>query len=246
MIFQNLEKKRLLNKVQTLALIDPDKKNDSILPQMVENINTSGFDAILVGGSHIADNNFKKRIQLIKKTTDLPVIIFPGDSKQISPDADAILYTSLLSGRNPKFLIGEQVKSSQLIYNYSLEVIPTGYLLLKTDRKSAVEIVSETTPLDMDNEDEVLSHALAAQYLGKKLIFLETGSNSSSSVKEDLIKNLSKKLEIPIMVGGGIKNVDTAINIAKSGASYIVIGTLIEKCQNSEILKKINEAVHAS
>ena len=244
MIFQSLEEKRLSNRVQSLALIDPDEKNDSILTEMIKNINISKFDAILVGGSYISDNNFDKRVQIIKESTDLPVIIFPGDSNQISSAADAILYTSLLSGRNPKFLIEEQVKSSQLIYNYNLEVIPTGYLLLKTDKKSAVEIMSETTPLDMDNEDEVLSHALAAQYLGKKVIFLETGSNSNLSAKESLIKNLHKILDIPIMVGGGIKDVDTAVNIARNGASYIVIGTLIEECQDAKILKEINDAVH--
>ena len=211
---------------------------------MIEGINKSNFDAILVGGSYIIDNEFERRIQFIKDSTDLPVIIFPGDSSQISSAADAILFTSLLSGRNPRFLIEEQVKSSQLIYEFNLETIPTGYLLLKTDKKSAVEIISETIPLNMEEEGSILSHALAAQYLGKKIIFLETGSNSNLSVKENLIKKLSDRLKIPIMVGGGIKDVNTAVAIAKNGASYIVIGSLIEQCEDYEILEKINNAVH--
>jgi len=242
-IFQKLEKNRLENKIQTLALVDPDKKNDSIIPKMLENINSSGFDAILVGGSYISDNKFEERIKLIKKSTDLPVIIFPGDSAQISSVADAILFTSLISGRNPRFLIEEQVRASKLIYDYKLETIPTGYLLLKTDKKSAVEIASETTPLDMEDEELIVSHALAAQYLGKKLIFLETGSNSNLSVKKNLIEKLSLYLKIPIMVGGGIKDVNTAVNIAKSGASYIVIGTLIEESLDPQVLKDINNAL---
>ena len=245
MIFQKLEDNQKLNQIQSLALIDPDKKNDSMLLDMIKNINHSGFDAILVGGSHIDDNRFDERIKIIKNSTKLPVIIFPGDSTQISKHADAILFTSLISGRNPKYLIEEQVKSSQLIHQYKLETIPTGYLLLKTDKKSAVEIISNTLPLDMNNEDLILSHALAAQYLGKKIIFLEAGSNSNLSVKESLIKKISQSLDIPIMVGGGIKDKETALNIAKNGASYIVIGSLIEQSKDISILSDINKSLHA-
>jgi len=245
LIFNALEKKRRKLKTLSFALIDPDSKNDIKLPEMLENINKAKFDAILVGGSSIEDNRFQERIDFIKKTTNLPLILFPGDSTQISKRADAVLFISLLSGRNPKFLIEEQVKSSFYIYKHSLEVIPTGYILLKTDKKSSVEIVSQTTPLPMDNIDLILSHALAAEYLGKKLLFLETGSNSNYPVNEKLIKEISNVSEIPLIVGGGIKKQEDAEKIARAGASYIVIGSLIEESTDYYELLDINNAIHS-
>ena len=245
MIFKNLEEKRRRIGTLSLALIDPDLKNDNNLGRILENINKSEFDAILVGGSSIQDNKFGERIKIIKSSTDLPVIIFPGGAAQISSNADAILFTSLISGRNPRFLIEEQVKSSLRIYNSSLEVIPTGYILLKTDKKSAVEIVSNTNPLSMDDLPLILSHALAAQYLGKKILFLEAGSNSNYPANEGLIREISSVLDIPIIVGGGIKKKEDAKKISKSGASYIVIGSLLEKSIDYLELLDINNAVHS-
>ena len=229
----------------SLALIDPDLKNDNNLDRIVENINKSEFDAILVGGSSIEDDKFEDRIKFIKSSTDLSVIIFPGGSSQISANADAILFTSLISGRNPKFLIEEQVKSSLKIRKASLEVIPTGYILLETDKKSSVEIVSDTKPLPMNDIDSILSHALAAQYLGKKLLFLEAGSNSNYPADNAIIREISSILDIPIIVGGGIKNKEDAKKISQSGASYIVIGSLLEKLTNYSKLLEINKTIHS-
>lgn len=245
MIFEDLEQKK--NKFGTLsfALIDPDLKNDNNLDIILDNINKSEFDAILVGGSSIEDDKFKDRVKYIKSSTDLSIILFPGGSSQISDDADAILFTSLISGRNPRFLIDEQVKSSLEVYNSSLEVIPTGYMLLKTDKKSAVEIVSSTEPISMSNIDSILSHALAAQYLGKKILFLETGSNSNYPVNTEIVKEIYSVLDIPIIVGGGIKNKEDAKIISNSGASYIVIGSLIENSTDHFKLLEINQAIHS-
>ena len=229
----------------SLALIDPDLKNDNNLDRIVENINKSEFDAILVGGSSIEDDKFEDRIKFIKSSTDLSVIIFPGGSSQISASADAILFTSLISGRNPKFLIEEQVKSSLKIHKTSLEVIPTGYILLETDKKSSVEIVSDTKPLPMNDIDSILSHALAAQYLGKKLLFLEAGSNSNYPADNAIIKEISSILDIPIIVGGGIKNKEDAKKISQSGASYIVIGSLLEELTDYSKLLEINKTIHS-
>ena len=245
MIFENLEKKREKLGTLSLALIDPDLKNDNNLDRIVENINKSEFDAILVGGSSIEDDKFEDRIKYIKSSTDLYVIIFPGDASQVSKFADAILFTSLISGRNPKFLIEEQVKSSLKIYDTSLEAIPTGYILLKTDKKSAVERISDTKPIPMNDIDSLLSHSLAAQYLGKKALFLECGSNSNYSVNTEIIKKINSVLNIPIIVGGGIKNKEDAKKISNSGASYIVIGSLIEQGMDYKQLLEINKAVHS-
>ena len=245
MIFKSLEDKRNELGTLSLALIDPDLKNDDKLDRILQNINRSEFDAILVGGSSIEDDKFEDRVKHIKSSTDLSIIIFPGGASQISNSADAILFTSLISGRNPKFLIEEQVKSSIGIYKSSLEVIPTGYILLETDKKSAVEIVSNTTPIPMNEIDSILSHALAAQYLGKELLFLETGSNSNYPVNNKIIKEISSILNIPLMIGGGIKNKIDAKEIASSGASYIVIGSLIEESINHLELLEINKAIHS-
>jgi len=245
LIFENLELKRGELGTLSFALIDPDLKNDSKLDRILNNINQSEFDAILVGGSSIEDNKFEDRVKYIKSSTDLTVILFPGGSSQVSNAADAILFTSLISGRNPKFLIEEQVKSSLKIHNSKLEVIPTGYLLLETDKKSAVEIVSNTNPIPMDDIDLILSHALAAQYLGKKLLFLETGSNSNYPVNNEIIKQINSILDIPIIVGGGIKNLKDAIEVSSSGASYIVIGSLIEETNDYSELLEINKAIHS-
>ena len=245
MIFENLELKRGELGTLSFALIDPDLKNDSKLDRILNNINQSEFDAILVGGSSIEDNKFEDRVKYIKSSTDLTVILFPGGSSQVSNAADAILFTSLISGRNPKFLIEEQVKSSLKIHNSKLEVIPTGYLLLETDKKSAVEIISNTNPIPMNDIDLILSHALAAQYLGKKLLFLETGSNSNYPVNNEIIKQINSILDIPIIVGGGIKNLKDAIEVSSSGASYIVIGSLIEETNDYSELLEINKAIHS-
>ena len=243
MIFDKLETQRNSKGTQVLALIDPDVKNDNIFPQIIDTVNKSNFDGLLVGGSRIVDDNFNKRLLFIKENTDLPIILFPGDSSQISDNAEAILFLSLLSGRNPKYLIEEQVISARRINNLNIEVIPTGYLLLKTEKKSAVELISNTTPLDMNNTNNVIDHCLAAQYMGNKQLFLECGSISDSSVEFSLLKQIKNKITIPLMVGGGIKNKEMALNLTKSGASYLVIGSLIEQTLDFNITLDINQSV---
>ena len=246
MIFDKLEDQRVSNGTQVLALIDPDAKNDTKLPQIMETINKSNFDGLLVGGSRIVDDNFNKRLSFIKENTDLPIVLFPGDSSQISKEAEAILFLSLLSGRNPKYLIEEQVISARKINDLKIEVIPTGYLLLKTEKKSAVEMISNTSPLEMSDTNNIIDHCLAAQYMGNKLLFLECGSNSNTSIDLSLLKEIRNKVTIPIMVGGGIKDKNMALSLAQSGASYLVIGSLIEQTLDFNITLEINELVRSS
>lgn len=246
MIFDKLERQRVSNGTQVLALIDPDAKNDTKLPQIMETINKSNFDGLLVGGSRIVDDNFNKRLSFIKENTDLPIVLFPGDSSQISKEAEAILFLSLLSGRNPKYLVEEQVISARKINDLKIEVIPTGYLLLKTEKKSAVELISNTSPLEMSDTNNIIDHCLAAQYMGNKLLFLECGSNSNTSIDLSLLKEIRNKVTIPIMVGGGIKDKNMALSLAESGASYLVIGSLIEQTLDFNITLEINELVRSS
>ena len=244
MIFKNLEKKRKKLGTLSFALIDPDVKNDSRLTRIINIANKSEFDAILVGGSSIVDNNFLKRVNYIRLNTDLPIILFPGDSNQISPDAHAILFTTLLNSRLSKYLIEEQLKSVDLINDYNLEVIPTSYILFKTDKKSTVENISKSVPIDMNNFNDIKRYILVSIYLGKQAIFLESGSNSNMTINKEIIKSISSISHIPIIVGGGIKTVSSATTIAKSGASYIVIGSKLEEAADYLEILDINQGVH--
>ena len=201
-IFKKLERIRKKRGSVAIALIDPDFKYHKKIKTMISLINKSDFDAIFVGGSRISDDEFNVRLKIIKNNTKLPVIIFPGSSKQISKYADALLYLSLISGRNPNYLIEEHIKSAPVIHKFALETIPTAYILLDGGIKSSVEIISNTQPIPMENHKIVLAHALAGQYLGKSFIFLETGSGAK--------KHATTKLSLCIL-------------ISSSSASHLVL-----------------------
>ena len=227
-----------------VALIDPDTKNDEILLSMINLINECDFDIIFVGGSLISDNEFDRRLEFIKHNTNLPLVIFPGSSNQLSAHADAILYLSLISGRNPQYLIGEHVKSAPLIYNLSIETIATAYILLESGVRSSVEVVSDTKPIPMEKHDIILAHALAGQYLGKSLIFLESGSGAKDHATCEIVSYLKPHLNIPIIVGGGVNTAESADLLVKSGADYIVTGSQIENLPSSTELIQFTQAIH--
>jgi len=243
-IYSQLESIRVERGAVAIALIDPDIKNDNGLIKMVKLVNDSDFDAIFIGGSLISDNEFESRIQAVKQNTDLPIIIFPGSSNQLSQYADAVLFLSLISGRNPQYLIGEHVKSAPIIYNMHLETIPTAYILLDGGVRSSVEIMSNTSPIPMNKQDIILAHALAGEYLGNKFIFLEAGSGAKNHATCDIISLISKKIQIPIIVGGGVNTSNSARELVSSGASYIVTGSLIEKLPSSKTLLTFTQSIH--
>ena len=245
-IYSKLESIRIKRGAVAIALIDPDTKNDDGLKKMVQLVNDSDFDAIFVGGSLISDNEFESRIKTVKDNTDLPIIIFPGSSNQLSQYADALLFLSLISGRNPQYLIGEHVKSAPVIRNMKLETIPTAYILLDGGARSSVEIMSNTSPIPMNKHDIILAHALAGEYLGNKFIFFETGSGAKDHVASDVISFISKQIQIPLIVGGGVNTSESAGRLVSSGAKYIVTGTQIEKLPTSETLLAFTKAVHRS
>ena len=232
-IFNYLNEKKTNNGFCLLALIDPDKKNDLKLETILSTINNSSFDAILVGGSRIEDNLLEERIKYIKSHTTLPLISFPGSSNQISEQINCMLYLNLISGRNPKYLIDEQVKGAHKIKTLKIETIPTAYILLDGGISTSVSNVSKTTPLAMEDKENVLSHALAGQFMGNKLIYFDCGSGSNNTITSDLLEYVSKNIEIPIVVGGGIKSYKQAHSFYKSGASFVVIGNSLE---NNEYL----------
>ena len=245
-IYNKLNQLNKMQKSSAIALIDPDVKNDNTLAEIVDKINFSGFDAIFVGGSIIMDHLFESRLKFIKENTDLPVILFPGSSTQVSNKADAILFLSLISGRNPQYLIGEHVQSAPKIYNIGLEAIPTGYILIDGGSKTSVEIISNTISIPSDKKDIILAHALAGQFLGHKLIYLEMGSNSQKVINSDLVEFIKPKLSIPLIIGGGIKTIKSARQISESGADFIVIGSLLEQSNEKNLIKEICSSINGN
>jgi len=243
-IFEKLEAVREKRGAVAVALLDPDKKNDNDLLKMVQLVNDSDFDVVFVGGSLISDNEFESRIKAISENTDLPIIIFPGSSNQLSKHADGVLFLSLISGRNPQYLIGEHVKSAPVIRNLGIEVIPTAYILLDGGVRSSVEVISNTSPIPMNKKDIILAHALAGEYLGNKFVFLENGSGAKDHAECEIISIISKQINIPIIVGGGVNTSKSAGQLVSSGADYIVTGTQIEKLPSSKTLLEFTQAVH--
>ena len=244
MNFKEIEKNRInSNGFCCLALIDPDIKNENKLDQILSNINNSNFSGILVGGSLIMDDKFDVRVKYIYENTDLPVFIFPGSSNQVTTHCDFLLYLTLLSGRNPEYLISEHVRSAPRIYNSDIKTISTGYILLESNKRTSVEIISDTLPLPMDKHDIILAHALAGQYLGNSLMYLDCGSGSDITVQPKLVHYLNKHLSIPIMVGGGITTPSHVKEISNSGAAYIVIGSLLENLDNANLINEMTSAI---
>ena len=195
---------------------------------LIQKINQSPATHIFIGGSLVENNILDELILKIKQKCALPIVLFPGNPSQISDKADAILFLSLISGRNPDFLIEHQVKAAPILKQTQLEIISTGYILIESGSETAVERVSKTTPLDRKNSDLVLATAQAGEMLGNKLIYLEAGSGAKKSVPLEMIKKISQNIEIPVIVGGGIIDLQGIQKAYDSGADLVVIGTAFE------------------
>lgn len=228
------------------VLIDPDRKNDGIIEDLVNSVNESGADAILSGGSLFMDGRFQERAARIKALARIPVILFPGAANQLGPYCDAILFMSVISGRNPNYLIGEQVIAAPVVKDLGLEPIPTGYLLFDGGGNSTVEFMSNSKPLPMHRPDITIAHGLAAQYLGMKLLYLEAGSGARISVPEDTITSVTSEVDLPVIVGGGIRTPEEARNKVEAGASFVVTSTAVEESNRLTLLKDFANAVHGT
>jgi len=218
------------NKGQKLLaiLLDPDKIALENIENLLLKINQSPATHIFVGGSIVKATILEELITQLKQKTNLPVVIFPGDPSQISPQADAILFLSLLSGRNPDYLIEYQVQAAPILNKMKLEVISTGYILIESGNETAVARVSKTEPLNRDNLDLVLATAQAGEMLGNKLIYLEAGSGAKKAVPLEMIGLISQNIKIPIIVGGGIVDLHGIQKAYNAGADLVVIGTAFE------------------
>ncbi|SFE33100.1 geranylgeranylglyceryl/heptaprenylglyceryl phosphate synthase [Flavobacterium xueshanense] len=223
-IQSKVERQKLL-----AILLDPDKVVLENLPILISKINQSPATHIFIGGSHVKTTILDELIVKIKQNCNLPIVLFPGNPSQISAKADAILFLSLISGRNPDYLIEHQVKAAPILKQTKLEIISTGYILIDSGTETAVERVSKTKPLDRSNLDLVLGTAQAGEMLGNKLIYLEAGSGAKQAVPLEMIKLLAQNIEIPLLVGGGIVDLQGIKNAYDSGADLVIIGTAFEK-----------------
>jgi len=209
-------------------LLDPDKIVLENLEGLLQKINQSPATHIFVGGSIVQTKILEELMARLKQRTNLPVVIFPGDPSQISPQADAILFLSLLSGRNPDYLIEFHVQAAPILAQTNLEVISTGYILIESGNETAVARVSKTKPLNRENSDLVLATAQAGEMLGNKLIYLEAGSGAKNAVPVEMIELISQNIKIPIIVGGGIVDLQGIEKAYNAGADLVVIGTAFE------------------
>jgi phosphoglycerol geranylgeranyltransferase len=226
------------------VLIDPDRSTASLVKEQAKKCCDAGVDAILIGSSIMMNGLFEDIVESVRSVVDIPVIIFPGENSQVTPKADAILFLSLLSGRNPEFIIGEQVRSAPLIRSIRLEAISTAYLLVESGKTTSVEFMSNTKPLPYDKPEIALAHAMAAEIFGMKLLYLEAGSGAARPVSDEMIRAVSAGVDIPVIVGGGIRTPETVTAKVSSGASFVVIGNHLEYSANMNCLASLVKAAH--
>lgn len=217
------------NKKQLAVLIDPDKQNTKELDGLIEKANKYKLDFWLVGGSLLVSGDLDETVKYLKNKSEIPVILFPGSPNQISKYADGILFLSLISGRNPEMLIGNHVIAAPYIKKTNLEVLSTGYLIIDAGKQTTASYISNSTPIPQNKPEIAACTALAGQYLGLKNIYLDAGSGAQQPVSNEIIKEVKKVIDIPLIVGGGIKNKNQIESAYKAGADIVVIGNALEK-----------------
>lgn len=227
-----------------LVLMDPDRAAPDRIREQALRCAEAGVDAILVGSSLLLGNGFESVVRAVRDAADIPVIIFPGEKSQVTPEADAILFLSLLSGRNPEFIIGEQVRSAPIIRSIGLEAISTAYLLVDSGKVTSVEYMSNTRPIPADKPEIAVAHAMAAELFGMKMLYLEAGSGASRSVPDDMIRAVASHTGIPVIVGGGIRDPRTVAVKVSAGASFVVVGNHFEGNGNDHNLEAFVAAAH--
>ncbi|MFH1319909.1 MAG: geranylgeranylglyceryl/heptaprenylglyceryl phosphate synthase [Bacteroidota bacterium] len=258
-IYSIITKNKNGNKKQFAILIDPDTVMPPLpvghhpsreypdrspeIAEIAEAAQAAGVDYFFIGGSILTNGNIENCIKTIKEKCSIPTILFPGSTLQIDNSADAILLLSLISGRNPELLIGKHVIAAPILRSSSLEILPTGYMLIDCGNSTAVSYMSNTTPIPGDKSDIALCTAIAGELLGLKLIYMDGGSGASHPISESMIKKVSQNISIPLIIGGGIKTPEEAIKSCKAGADVIVVGNAIEN--DTSLIKSIAEAIQS-
>ncbi len=241
-VYQYILDKKKAGKKLFAILVDPDKLSVKQAGELAARSAGDGADLLFVGGSLLTNGSLHHCLEAIRKNSPLPVILFPGNTLQIDPQADAILFLSLISGRNPDLLIGKHVISAPLIQEKKLEAIPTGYMLIESGNTTAVLYMSNTLPIPSGKPDIAASTALAGEMLGLKMIFMDAGSGAQFPVSEKMIRAVREKTTVPLIIGGGITTPEKAALNCKAGADIIVAGNSIEKDQS--LIRLLADAIH--
>lgn len=242
-VFENIVIKKKTGKKQFALLIDPDKAVEQDLKSLCSKAVDCDTDFIFVGGSLLANGSLNRCVETIKLNCKIPIVLFPGNTLQIDKHADAILFLSLISGRNAELLIGKHVIAAPIIKDYNLECIPTGYMLVESGNLTSVQYMSNTRPLPHDKNDIAACTALAGEMLGLKLMYMDAGSGAQKPISEGMIDAVRKNVKAPLIIGGGISSPEKASQNCEAGADIIVVGNSIEK--DHSLIAKIVKAVHA-
>ena len=242
-IYQSITEKKKAGKKSFAVLIDPDKVDDAKINELVELTAAAKVDYLLVGGSLVISNHLDEVVLQIKKQSKIPVILFPGASSQITPHADALLYLSLISGRNPELLIGQHVISAPAVRKSKLEIISTGYMVIDGGAPTTVSYISNATPIPANKNEIAMCTAMAGEMLGMKLIYMDAGSGAQKSITESMISKVAGVIDVPLVIGGGITDPEKAYRNCKAGADLIVIGNAIEK--DPSLIKEMSAAIHS-
>lgn len=225
---KTLQKARQQNKKLIAILVDPDKVTIAKVKHICSRINNAPVDYLFLGGSTVCQYQTEMIAKEIKKYIQKPIVLFPGDYTHLTNHADALLFLNLISGNNPEYLINQQVKAVPFVRNTSLEVVSTGYILIDGNKETSTLKVSKTKPIAQDNIEHIKNTAFAGQLMGQQLIYLEAGSGANLPVGKDVVNAVNNSINIPIIVGGGIKNFEKINEIHQSGATLVVIGTAFE------------------
>ena len=241
-IYHSLTERKRLGKKSFAVLIDPDKVDDDILEQLIALSITAKVDYFLVGGSLVISNYLDECLQLIRRNCNIPTVLFPGSPSQVSKYADALLYLSLISGRNPELLIGQHVVSAPFVKKSGLEIMSTGYMVVDGGAPTTVSYISNASPLPSDKNEIAVCTAMAGEMLGMSLIYMDAGSGAKRPITESMIEKVSQAIEVPLIIGGGITTPEKAYLNCKAGADVIVVGNAIEK--DASLIIEMAAAVH--
>lgn len=241
-ILHKITQAKALKRKQLAVLIDPDTPDEDQLKTIIEHTNECNADYIFLGGSLLIKDALDDCIRTIKKVSSIPVILFPGSILQISGEADAIFFLSLISGRNPELLIGSHVISAPYIRQAGLEALPTGYMLIDSGKPTTASYMSGSLPIPHNKSEIAACTAMAGEMLGQKIIYMDGGSGAETPISAEMISKVRHSVEVPIVVGGGIRNAETARQMCMAGADIVVVGNASES--NPAILKEIAEAIH--
>lgn len=244
MIYSRIINHKKQGKKQVAVLIDPDKQEEKTFFPLIEEALFCGVDYFFVGGSLMVSDKLDSCIASIKELCSVPVILFPGSPMQVSRFADAILFISLISGRNAEALIGQHVIAAPYIRRANLEILPTGYMLVDAGKPTTVSYMSNSFPIPADKPEIAVCTAMAGEMLGLKLIYMDAGSGAACPVNEKMLAEVSRNISVPLIAGGGIRSGEQAYAAYSSGADLLVVGNAIEK--KTSLIKEISDAAKAA